>query len=162
MWNDYCSWYSFAPSSLTIDSFSSYYHYLYSLSYWCLLSSPFLLQEWILVNEWCCYCNNRVLRNDANHNGGGEVATSPPDWGSLKLQTLGNWSLTFSLPTEEVILNEDRTTEEERRYIMEARKRAMQKRKKLRTLGKSRSTESEDEENEEEEGEQPQTFVFQL
>ena len=30
MWNDYCSWYSFAPSSLTIDSFSSYYHYLYS------------------------------------------------------------------------------------------------------------------------------------
>ena len=50
-------------------------------------------------------------------------------------------------------MNEDRTTEEERRYIMEARKRAMQKRKKLRTLGKSRSTESEDEENEEEEGE---------
>ena len=37
---------------------------------------------------------------------------------------------------------------------MEARKRAMQKRKKLRTLGKSRSTESEDEENEEEEGKQ--------
>ena len=30
----------------------------------------------------------------------------------------------------------------------------MQKRKKLRTLGKSRSTESEDEENEEEEGKQ--------
>ena len=64
-------------------------------------------------------------------------------------------------------MNEDRTTEEERRYIMEARKRAMQKRKKLRTLGKSRSTESEDEENEEEEGKSqpsrtPQTFVFQL
>ena len=35
-------------------------------------------------------------------------------------------------------MNEDRTTEEERRYIMEARKRAMLKRKKLRTLGKSR------------------------
>ena len=52
-----------------------------------------------------------------------------------------------------MILNEDRTTEEERRYIMEARKRALQKRKKLRTLGKSRSTESEDEEMEEEEGE---------
>ena len=49
-------------------------------------------------------------------------------------------------------MNEDRTTEEERRYIMEARKRALQKRKKLRTLGKSRSTESEDEEAEEEEG----------
>jgi len=47
-------------------------------------------------------------------------------------------------------LNEERTTEEERRYIMEARKRALQKRKKLRTLGKSRSTESEDEEEEEE------------
>ena len=59
----------------------------------------------------------------------------------------------FVLPClEEVILNEDRTTEEERRYIMEARKRALQKRKKLRTLGKSRSTESEDEEMEEEEG----------
>ena len=63
-------------------------------------------------------------------------------------------SLFYPFLTEEVILNEDRTTEEERRYIMEARKRAMQKRKKLRTLGKSRSTESEDEENEEEEGKQ--------
>eukprot|EP00094_Tigriopus_californicus_P003244 TCALIF_03120-PB protein Name:"Similar to cac Voltage-dependent calcium channel type A subunit alpha-1 (Drosophila melanogaster)" AED:0.11 eAED:0.11 QI:85/0.68/0.56/1/0.86/0.86/30/131/2029 len=52
---------------------------------------------------------------------------------------------------QEVILNEDRTTEEERRYIMEARKRALQKRKKLRTLGKSRSTDSEDEDEEEEE-----------
>ena len=58
-------------------------------------------------------------------------------------------SLSFS-NAEEVILNEDRTTEDERRYIMEARKRAMLKRKKLRTLGKSRSTESEDEEEEEE------------
>ena len=57
--------------------------------------------------------------------------------------------LSFS-NVEEVILNEDRTTEDERRYIMEARKRAMLKRKKLRTLGKSRSTESEDEEEEEE------------
>ena len=61
--------------------------------------------------------------------------------------------MTVFFYSEEVILNEERTTEEERRYIMEARKRAMQKRKKLRTLGKSRSTESEDEENEEEEGE---------
>ena len=43
---------------------------------------------------------------------------------------------------------------------MEARKRAMQKRKKLRTLGKSRSTESEDEENEEEEGENPFFFIL--
>ena len=66
---------------------------------------------------------------------------------SLLLQLTSNFL--FRSP-EEVILNEERTTEEERRYIMEARKRAMQKRKKLRTLGKSRSTESEDEEEEEE------------
>ena len=63
--------------------------------------------------------------------------------------------------TEEVILNEDRTTEDERRYIMEARKRAMLKRKKLRTLGKSRSTESEDEE-EEEEGKELFDFFMKL
>ena len=63
------------------------------------------------------------------------------------------------LNTEEVILNEDRTTEDERRYIMEARKRAMLKRKKLRTLGKSRSTESEDEE-EEEEGKESIDFLL--
>ena len=69
-------------------------------------------------------------------------------------------SIPMLQPTEEVILNEDRTTEEERRYIMEARKRAMQKRKKLRTLGKSRSTESEDEENEEEEGKQINTYIL--
>ena len=64
-------------------------------------------------------------------------------------KNLKSYHFTF-LKTEEVILNEDRTTEDERRYIMEARKRAMLKRKKLRTLGKSRSTESEDEEEEEE------------
>jgi len=47
---------------------------------------------------------------------------------------------------EEAILNEDRTTEEERRYILEARKRALAKKKKLRTLGKrARSADSEDE-----------------
>ncbi len=67
-------------------------------------------------------------------------------------QNLSNIFPIFLFASEEVILNEDRTTEEERRYIMEARKRALQKRKKLRTLGKSRSTESEDEEMEEEEG----------
>ena len=72
---------------------------------------------------------------------------TPPDIG-----TITPFSFSSLVTTEEVILNEDRTTEEERRYIMEARKRALQKRKKLRTLGKSRSTESEDEENEEEEG----------
>ena len=68
-------------------------------------------------------------------------------------------SLSFS-NAEEVILNEDRTTEDERRYIMEARKRAMLKRKKLRTLGKSRSTESEDEE--EEEGEDEEDIAHQV
>ena len=51
-----------------------------------------------------------------------------------------------------MILNEDRTTEEERRYIMEARKRAMLKRKKLRTLGKSR--------DETERGERRQNFNY--
>ena len=64
--------------------------------------------------------------------------------------------------SEEAILCEDRTTEDERRseyydacnivkknvsrYILEARKRALAKKKKLRTLGKrTRSVESEDE-----------------
>ena len=67
------------------------------------------------------------------------------------------------LISEEAILCEDRTTEDERRseyydacvivknkpvsrYILEARKRALAKKKKLRTLGKrTRSVESEDE-----------------
>ena len=69
----------------------------------------------------------------------------------MKICNIGCSSpILFCFLTEEVILCEDRTTEDERRYIMEARKRAMQKRKKLRTLGKSKSTESEDEEEEEE------------
>ena len=53
---------------------------------------------------------------------------------------------------EEVILKEDRTTEEEKMYIMEARKRAALKRKKL-FKGKQQSTDEEDEdEDEDEEG----------
>ncbi|XP_060853575.1 voltage-dependent calcium channel type A subunit alpha-1 isoform X4 [Rhopalosiphum padi] len=51
---------------------------------------------------------------------------------------------------EEVILAEERTTDEERRHIIEARRRADIKRKKLKTLGKSKSTESEEECEEEE------------
>lgn len=47
---------------------------------------------------------------------------------------------------EEIILAEDRTTDEERMYIMEARKKAAAKRKKLKTLGKSKSSETDDEE----------------
>lgn len=45
---------------------------------------------------------------------------------------------------------EERTTEEEKLHIMEARRRAAAKRKKLKHLGKSRSTDTEDEENEDE------------
>ncbi|XP_065573833.1 voltage-dependent calcium channel type A subunit alpha-1-like [Artemia franciscana] len=51
---------------------------------------------------------------------------------------------------EEVILAEERTTEEEKLHIMEARRRAAAKRKKLKHLGKSKSTDTEDEDNEEE------------
>ncbi|XP_050531904.1 voltage-dependent calcium channel type A subunit alpha-1 isoform X4 [Daktulosphaira vitifoliae] len=51
---------------------------------------------------------------------------------------------------EEVILAEERTTDEERRHIIEARKRADIKKRKLKTLGKSKSTESEEECEEEE------------
>ncbi|XP_058448215.1 voltage-dependent calcium channel type A subunit alpha-1-like isoform X3 [Malaya genurostris] len=47
---------------------------------------------------------------------------------------------------EEIILAEDRTTDEERMYIMEARKKAAAKRKKLKNLGKSKSSETDDEE----------------
>ncbi|XP_064108487.1 voltage-dependent calcium channel type A subunit alpha-1-like isoform X4 [Macrobrachium nipponense] len=49
---------------------------------------------------------------------------------------------------EEVILAEERTTDEEKAHIMEARRRAAAKRKKLKHLGKSKSTDTEDEENE--------------
>ncbi|XP_050430003.1 voltage-dependent calcium channel type A subunit alpha-1 isoform X6 [Adelges cooleyi] len=62
---------------------------------------------------------------------------------------------------EEVILAEERTTDEERRHIIEARRRADIKRKKLKTLGKSKSTESEEECEEEEADEGfPRTPTF--
>eukprot|EP00095_Tigriopus_kingsejongensis_P005232 maker-scaffold1237_size53912-snap-gene-0.7 protein:Tk05232 transcript:maker-scaffold1237_size53912-snap-gene-0.7-mRNA-1 annotation:"hypothetical protein DAPPUDRAFT_333049" len=53
---------------------------------------------------------------------------------------------------EEVILAEERTTDEERSHIMEARKRAANKRKKMQKLGKSRSTETDDDDDEPDEG----------
>ncbi|KAI5632670.1 ion transport protein domain-containing protein [Phthorimaea operculella] len=49
---------------------------------------------------------------------------------------------------EEVILAEERTTEEEKMHIMEARRRAAAK-KKLKNLGKSKSTDTEEEEQDE-------------
>uniref|UniRef100_A0A8D8XSU1 Voltage-dependent L-type calcium channel subunit alpha n=1 Tax=Cacopsylla melanoneura TaxID=428564 RepID=A0A8D8XSU1_9HEMI len=52
---------------------------------------------------------------------------------------------------EEVILAEERTTEEERMHIIEARKRN-EKKKKLKNLGKSKSTDTEEEAEEEEDG----------
>ncbi|KAG5672200.1 hypothetical protein PVAND_002347 [Polypedilum vanderplanki] len=54
---------------------------------------------------------------------------------------------------EEVILAEERTTEEERMHIMEARRRAAAKRKKLKNLGKSKSTDTEEEDAEDDCGE---------
>ncbi|XP_070132494.1 voltage-dependent calcium channel type A subunit alpha-1 isoform X7 [Drosophila bipectinata] len=53
---------------------------------------------------------------------------------------------------EEVILAEERTTEEEKMHIMEARRRNAAKRKKLKSLGKSKSTDTEEEEAEEDYG----------
>ncbi|CAG9865175.1 unnamed protein product [Phyllotreta striolata] len=52
---------------------------------------------------------------------------------------------------EEVILAEERTTEEEKLHIMEARRRAARK-KKLKSLGKSKSTDTEEEQEEDEMG----------
>ncbi|XP_050506047.1 voltage-dependent calcium channel type A subunit alpha-1 isoform X9 [Diabrotica virgifera virgifera] len=52
---------------------------------------------------------------------------------------------------EEVILAEERTTEEEKLHIMEARRRAARK-KKLKSMGKSKSTDTEEEQEEDEMG----------
>jgi hypothetical protein len=54
-----------------------------------------------------------------------------------------------------VILAEERTTEEERQHIMEARKRTAIKKKKMRMMGKSRSTETDEEDEDAEEGRTP-------
>ncbi|XP_044001489.1 voltage-dependent calcium channel type A subunit alpha-1 isoform X8 [Aphidius gifuensis] len=54
---------------------------------------------------------------------------------------------------EEVILAEERTTEEEKMHIIEARRRAIKaQRKKLKNLGKSKSTDTEDEDNDDDPG----------
>ena len=56
-------------------------------------------------------------------------------------------------PAEEVILAEERTTEEERNHIMEARRRVANKRKKMKLTGKSKSCSDEDaDEDDAEEG----------
>ncbi|XP_058446082.1 voltage-dependent calcium channel type A subunit alpha-1 isoform X9 [Malaya genurostris] len=54
---------------------------------------------------------------------------------------------------EEVILAEERTTEEERLHILEARRRAAAKRKKLKNLGKSKSTDTEEDDPDDDCGE---------
>ncbi|XP_057324911.1 voltage-dependent calcium channel type A subunit alpha-1 isoform X2 [Microplitis mediator] len=57
---------------------------------------------------------------------------------------------------EEVILAEERTTEEEKMHIIEARRRAIKaQRKKLKNLGKSKSTDTEEEDNEDDQGDEP-------
>ncbi|KAK0092187.1 hypothetical protein PV326_001978, partial [Microctonus aethiopoides] len=54
---------------------------------------------------------------------------------------------------EEVILAEERTTEEEKMHIIEARRRAIKaQRKKLKNLGKSKSTDTEEEDGDDEPG----------
>ena len=62
--------------------------------------------------------------------------------------------LWFSI-SEEVILAEERTTQEERNHIMEARKRAANKRRKLKSMGKSKSTETDDDDEDADEGNIP-------
>ncbi|XP_026470234.1 voltage-dependent calcium channel type A subunit alpha-1-like, partial [Ctenocephalides felis] len=54
---------------------------------------------------------------------------------------------------EEVILAEERTTSEEKIHIMESRRRTAAKRKKMKKLGKSKSTDTEEEEPEDESAE---------
>ena len=49
---------------------------------------------------------------------------------------------------EEVILTEERTTEDERFHIMDARRRAAAKKKKIKSLGQGSSVEDEEEEEE--------------
>lgn len=53
---------------------------------------------------------------------------------------------------EEVILAEERTTEEERNHIMEARRRAANKRRKLKLSGKSKSNETDEDDEDQDEG----------
>ncbi|XP_070515117.1 voltage-dependent calcium channel type A subunit alpha-1 isoform X16 [Cardiocondyla obscurior] len=59
-----------------------------------------------------------------------------------------NCYLNWICKAEEVILAEERTTEEEKMHILEVRRRAAAKKKKLKNLGKSKSTDTEEEEGE--------------
>ena len=61
------------------------------------------------------------------------------------------------IPAEEVILAEERTTEEERNHIMEARRRVANKRKKMKLTGKSKSSDEDADEDDAEEGTTPDT-----
>ena len=63
--------------------------------------------------------------------------------------------------SEEVILAEERTTQEERNHIMEARKRAANKRRKMKLLGKSKSTET-DEDGDDEDADEGKTKAYVL
>ncbi|XP_071642975.1 voltage-dependent calcium channel type A subunit alpha-1-like [Temnothorax longispinosus] len=67
-----------------------------------------------------------------------------------------NCYLNWICKAEEVILAEERTTEEEKMHILEVRRKAAAKKKKLKNLGKSKSTDTE----EEEEGENDQDDGF--
>ncbi|KAI1305266.1 Voltage-dependent calcium channel type A subunit alpha-1 [Halotydeus destructor] len=62
---------------------------------------------------------------------------------------------------EEVILAEERTTDEEKAHILDARRKAAAKRKKLKLMHKNKSTDEDEEEEEEEEEDEVYTeFVF--
>lgn len=54
---------------------------------------------------------------------------------------------------------EERTTEEEKLHIIEARKR-LAKKKKLKKMGKSKSTDTEEEEQEDDVGEDGKTLLI--
>ena len=62
------------------------------------------------------------------------------------------FAINYILISEEVILAEERTTQEERNHIMEARKRAANKRRKLKSMGKSKSTETDEDDEDADEG----------
>ncbi|GAB6022011.1 hypothetical protein CHUAL_006163 [Chamberlinius hualienensis] len=69
-----------------------------------------------------------------------------------QFETALNGYFEWICKAEEVILAEERTTEEEKMHIREARRRLAAKRKKLKNLGKSKSTDTEDEEDIDDEG----------
>ncbi|XP_076228268.1 calcium voltage-gated channel subunit cacophony isoform X3 [Nomia melanderi] len=66
-----------------------------------------------------------------------------------------NCYLNWICKAEEVILAEERTTEEEKLHILEGRKRAAAKKKRMKNLGKSRSTDTEEEEGDDDQDDEP-------